>query len=151
MTNQRGAGLVRPSQPIAPTNTKRKVIIMADENKVTIKDIINLALKGYSKEDIKELFALAQAKEAEGEEAEQKTTVKEQPKDEAEPKGPEATGTSEADSKDSSEDTDLKAENEKLKKALAEAQKSNNEADLSDKTDNQTDEQVINELARAFM
>lgn len=120
-----------------------------NEEKLSIKDIVGLALKGWSKDDIKELFELAKTKEAPGEEGEQKTAepiqTKAEPEPEPEPKQEEAK-------KEEVPDIDsLKNEIESLKSQLKEAQKENNSSDLSGKTDNKTDEEIINDMARSFM
>ncbi|MBR5215972.1 MAG: hypothetical protein IKV80_07090 [Bacteroidales bacterium] len=116
--------------------------------KVTVKDIISLALKGYSKDDIKELLELAQSKEGSTEEGEQKTPVEEQPK--AKPE--EEVNPSEDEAKEDAPNIDsLQKEIDDLKAQLKEAQANNNSSDLSGRTDNKTDEEIISDLARSFM
>ena len=121
-----------------------------DENKLTIKDIVGLALKGWSKEDIKELFNMAQTQEqAKSEEAEQKAPASEPANDEAEPKAPEEKPE---EKPDNIEDIDsMKKQISDLKALLKESQQGNNQADISDKVDTQTDQDILNDLARSFM
>lgn len=117
-------------------------------DKVTVKDIISLALKGYSKDDIKELLELAQSKEVSTEEGEQKTL----PEDEAKAKPEEEATPSEDEAKEDAPNIDsLKKEIDDLKAQLKEAQADNNSSDLSGRTDNKTDDEILNDLARSFM
>ena len=121
-----------------------------DENKLTIKDIVGLALKGWSKEDIKELFTMAQTQEqARSEEAEQKAPASEPANDKAEPKAPEEKPE---EKPDNIEDIDsMKKQISDLKALLKESQQDNNQADVSNKVDTQTDQDILNDLARSFM
>lgn len=125
-----------------------------EEQKLTIKDIVGLALKGWSKDDIKELFELAKSKEVPTEDGEQKTTVEDQPKAEPEEgnepvKGNEASGDSAGE--ESVDIKSLQAELKAVKEQLKAAQTANNNADLSGNTDNKTDDEILNDLARSFM
>ncbi len=129
-----------------------------NEEKLTIKDIVGLALKGWSKDDIKELFELAKSKEDSSDDGGQKTPENGQAKEKPEEGNaasedkPKEGKTSEDEPKENSDDIDsLKKEILELKKQLKEAQTNNTSSDLSDQTDKQTDIDVINDLARSFM
>lgn len=125
-----------------------------EEQKLTIKDIVGLALKGWSKDDIKELFELAKSKEVSTEDGEQKTTVEDQPKVEPE-EGNEPVKENEASGDSAGEESvdikSLQAELKAVKEQLKAAQTANNNADLSGNTDNKTDDEILNDLARSFM
>ena len=125
-----------------------------EEQKLTIKDIVGLALKGWSKDDIKELFELAKSKEVPTEDGEQKTTVEDQPKAEPE-EGNEPVKVNEASGDSAGEESvdikSLQAELKAVKEQLKAAQTANNNADLSGNTDNKTDDEILNDLARSFM
>lgn len=119
-----------------------------NEEKLTIKDIVGLALKGWSKDDIKELFELAKSKEDSSDNGGQETPENEQAKEKPE----EENNPSKDEPEENSDDIEsLKKENLELKKQLKEAQENNTSSDLSDQTDKQTDIDVINDLTRSFM
>ena len=143
-----GCGLTNHSAPFNPSYPKGEKIM--DENKLTIKDIVGLALKGWSKEDIKELFSMAQTQEqARSEEAEQKAPASEPANAEAELKAPEEKPE---EKPDNIEDIDaMKKQISDLKALLKESQQDNNQADVSGKVDTQTDQDILNDLARSFM
>lgn len=125
-----------------------------EEQKLTIKDIVGLALKGWSKDDIKELFELAKSKEVPTEDGEQKTAVEDQPKAEPE-EGNEPVKENKASGGGAGEESvdikSLQAELKAVKEQLKAAQTANNNADLSGNTDNKTDDEILNDLARSFM
>lgn len=120
-----------------------------DNNKITIKDIVSLALKGYSKDDIKELFTLAQQMETSvSNEGEQKTAAEGEPKVDPEPTAPEVKPE---ENPDNIEDIDeLKKQITDLKGQLSNAQKANVTSPLPE-TGKETDQDILNDLARSFM
>ena len=121
-----------------------------DENKLTIKDVVGLALKGWSKDDIKELFDLAKSKEeASPDEAGQKTEPDAGQQEKAEDGVPEDKKEEKPDNIE--EVDDLKKQITDLKAMLKESQQANNQADVSGGVDNQSDQDIINDLARSFM
>lgn len=121
-----------------------------DNDKISIKDIVQLALKGYSKDDIKELFDLAKSKESDNE-AEQKTPDDSEGKDKAEPETQNDDPKDEAKEEKSIDIEALKKELEAVKGQLKEAQKANTGKDISDKGDNASDDEIIKSLVRDFM
>lgn len=121
-----------------------------DNDKISIKDIVQLALKGYSKDDIKELFDLAKSKESD-DEAEQKTPDDSEGKDKAEPETQNDDPKDEAKEEKSIDIEALKKELEAVKGQLKEAQKANTGKDISDKGDNASDDEIIKSLVRDFM
>lgn len=122
------------------------------DEKISLKDVVNLALKGYSKDDIKELFALAKQTEKDlSGDGEQKAAATDEPKVEPEQKAPEV----EPESKPSNIETtdtieELKKQIIDLKGQLTNAQKSNVSEPLPD-NGKDDDESILKDLARSFM
>lgn len=122
------------------------------DEKISLKDIVSLALKGYSKDDIKELFALAKQTEKDlSGEGEQKAAATDEPKAEPEQKAPEV----EPEAKPSNIETtdtieELKKQIIDLKGQLTNAQKSNVSEPLPD-NGKDDDESILKDLARSFM
>ena len=101
----------------------------ANEEKIGLKDVISLALKGWSKEDIKELVNIANAAEAgKPDEEPQKGTGEEPaPADPGEPPEPEK-GT---DPKEAEDAIDYKKLYEDSQAELAKAQAANRSKDTA--------------------
>ena len=123
-----------------------------DNEKISLKDVVNLALKGYSKDDIKELFALAKQTEKDlSGEGEQKVDTPSDQHDEPEQKAPEV----EPEAKPSNIETtdtieELKKQIIDLKGQLTNAQKSNISEPLPN-NGKDDDESILKDLARSFM
>lgn len=122
------------------------------DEKISLKDIVSLALKGYSKDDIKELFALAKQTEKDlSGEGEQKAATTGEPKVEPEQKAPEVEPKEEPSNIETTDTIEeLKKQIIDLKGQLTNAQKSNVSEPLPD-NGKDDDESILKDLARSFM
>lgn len=116
---------------------------------MNLKDLIALAKQGYTPADIRDLIALSDKADdpaqSQVEEAEQKTTPEEAPKEEAEP-------VNDADAIDYKKlYEEEKTKNDQLSANLQKAQSNNVSMDMSHKTDSKTDEDILNDFVKSFM
>ena len=115
-----------------------------------LEDIIALAKQGYKPSDIRELIELANTQGQEetpageqGEDAHSEDAESEHATDGDKPTGENAGANDNA--------VDYKALYEESQRQLQLAQKANTRKDMSDSADSESDEDLLNELARSFM
>lgn len=118
-----------------------------ENEKVGIKDIIALALKGYKPGEIKELIDLAKAANSESGSEQENTHPEDHPE---QPDGSETEDDEKENPPESSDSEQLKAEIISLKEKIKELQGDNINKEVNG-SENKTDEEKFEELVKNFI